>query len=133
MKSGSKPALRLAAALLLFAATASVAVSVVSRRLQRGPSGGPTEITISPSAGGEGVTFIGGPGRLLIVDSAPESARVVVAGVAVGATPWSADWKCEPGAKVEVRIERPTFKPFATSVTCQDGTTRVSATLERAR
>lgn len=130
---GPKAALRLAAAVLLFAAVTAIAISVVNRRLARRQPTNPTELTIAPAAASDGVAFIAGPGRLLIVDSRPESARVVVGGVAVGATPWSADWTCEVGAPVEVRIERAGFRPFAASATCQDGTTRVSATLERGR
>lgn len=123
--------LRLAAALLSFAATTAVAISVVSRRLAR-PSES-KEIIIAPTAAAEGLTFIAGPGRVLIVDSVPEGSRVLVGGTAVGATPWSSDWKCEPGAAVEVRVERPGFKAFSTSAPCQDGTTRVSATLTKAK
>lgn len=124
--------LRLAAAVLLFSATTAVAISVVSRRLQRG-SREAREIAIAPTAASEGLTFIAGPGRLLIVDSIPEGSRVLVGGTAVGATPWSADWKCDSGDAVEVRIERPGFKTFSTSALCQDGTTRVSATLSKGK
>lgn len=121
--------LRLAAALLTFAASASVAISVVNTRLSKASP--KPDIVIVPSAGTEGTTYVPGPGRLLLVDSTPTGARVSVAGQRVGTTPWSSDWACTDGEAVQVVVEREGSQPHTSVAICQSGTTRIAVTLER--
>ncbi len=121
--------LRLAAALLVFAASASVAISVVSTRLAK--STPRPDLVIVPSAGSDGTTYAPGPGRLLLVDSTPTGARVSVGGKSVGTTPWSSDWTCAEGEAVQVVVERAGSQPHTTVAICQSGTTRIAVTLER--
>ncbi|MDP1921086.1 MAG: PEGA domain-containing protein [Myxococcales bacterium] len=122
--------LRLAAALLAFAASASVAISVVNTRLSK--SSPRPDVVIVPSAGTEGTTYVPGPGRLLLVDSTPTGARVSVGGKRVGTTPWSSDWACTDGEAVHVVVEREGSQPHDSVAICQSGTTRIAVTLERA-
>ena len=121
--------LRLAAAVLVFAATVSVALSVVNTRLAR--SEPKPDLVIVPSAGGDGTTYTPGPGRLLLVDSTPTGARVSVAGKSVGTTPWSSDWACSDGEAVQIVVERAGAQPHTSVAICQPGTTRIAVTLER--
>ncbi|MBE2249705.1 MAG: PEGA domain-containing protein [Myxococcus sp.] len=122
--------LRLAAALLLFAATVSVAITVVGERLSKAAGPGP-DVIIVPSGGADGTTFTPGPGRLLLVDSTPPGALVSVAGKRVGETPWSSDWSCTEGEAVRLVVEKAGFGPHAAVAICQQGTTRLAVTLER--
>lgn len=124
--------LRLAAAVLAFAATLAVAIPVVNARLSKRPGAEPTNVIIAPSQG-DGVTLTPGPGRLLFVDSTPDGAKVKVKGELVGTTPWSSDWSCTEGERVSVVVERQGYQPHSEVVTCQQGTTRVAVTLERAK
>lgn len=121
--------LRLAAAVLFFAATASVAISVVTTRLAK--SSPKPDVVIVPSAGTDGTTYTPGPGRLLLVDSTPSGARVSVAGKSVGTTPWSSDWSCSEGEAVQVVVERAGSQAHTTVAICQSGTTRIAVSLER--
>ena len=123
--------LRLAAALLVFAASASVAISVVSTRLAKSKSTPRPDIVIAPSAGSDGTTHVPGPGRLLLVDSTPTGARVSVGGKSVGTTPWSSDWTCTEGEAVQVVVERAGSQLHTTVAICQSGTTRIAVTLAR--
>lgn len=122
--------LRLAAALLAFAASVSVAISVVTTRLSKAAPR--QDVVIVPSAGTEGTTYVPGPGRLLLIDSTPTGARVSVAGKSVGTTPWSSDWTCADGEAVHVVVEREGSQPHDSVAICQSGTTRIAVTLERA-
>lgn len=124
--------LRLAAAVLVFAATLAIAVPIVTARLARPTPTGPTQVIIAPTAA-DGITVIPGPGRVLFVDSDPAGAKVTVSGKAVGATPWSSDWTCEEGEAVQVKVERSGSLPHTTVVACQAGTTRIAVTLEAAK
>jgi hypothetical protein len=128
MSTTARAPLRLAGAVLLFAATASVAITVVHRRLEAAPRAGET---ITPSTPVEGVSHVEGPGRVLVIDSTPGGARVWLDGEGVGTTPWSSDWKCEDGKVVQLRIERSGLRPFTGTAACRQGTTRISATLGR--
>lgn len=123
--------LRLAAAILLFGASASVAVTVVTARL-RG-SYLPTLETVLVPSSGAGVTVTPGAGRVLLVDSVPEGGIITIGGTVVGQTPWSSDWQCTPGKPVQVLVERPGYLAQATTVGCQEGSTRIAVTLESAR
>lgn len=120
-----RAALRLGAAVLLFAATASVAVAVVSTRLRR-----PAQDTIiAPEAVTNGLAYAPGPGRTLLVDSSPSGANVSLGGALVGTTPWSSDWTCIEGEAVEIVVERGA-KRHRTVAVCQGGTTRLRVKLE---
>jgi len=121
--------LRLAAAVLFFAATASVAISVVSTRLAK--SVAKPDVVIVPSAGTDGTTYTPGSGRLLLVDSTPSGASVSLGGKSVGTTPWSSDWVCDGGEAVQVVVARAGSQPHTTVAICQSGTTRIAVTLER--
>jgi|JI10StandDraft_1071094.scaffolds.fasta_scaffold37560_6 hypothetical protein len=127
-----RAALRLAAAVLCFAATLAVAIPVVNARLSKRPGNQPTNIIIAPTQG-DGITVTPGEGRLLFVDSSPDGAKVKVKGEVVGTTPWSSDWACQEGEPVQVVIERQGFLPRTNVVACQAGTTRIAVTLERAK
>lgn len=125
--------LRLAAAILVFAATLAVAIPVVSERLsKRAATATPTQVIITPTKG-DGITVTPGPGRVLFVDSTPDGAKVSVAGKPVGTTPWSSDWTCVEGEAVQVKLERQGSLPHTTVVACQQGTTRIAVSLESAR
>lgn len=125
--------LRLAAAVLVFAATLAIAILVVGARLAQQPKGStPTQIILAPTTS-DGITVIPGPGRVLFVDSDPPGAKVTVSGKAVGSTPWSSDWTCAEGEAVQVKVERQGSLPHTVVVACQQGTTRVAVTLEPAK
>ncbi len=125
-------ALRLAAAVLCFAATLAVAIPVVNARLSKRPGNEPASTIIAPTQG-DGITVTPGAGRLLFVDSTPDGAKVKVKGELVGTTPWSSDWACEDGETVQVVVERQGFLAHTNVVACQAGTTRIGVTLERAK
>lgn len=130
--SSRNAALRLAAAVLCFAATLAVAIPVVNARLSKRPGNEPTSTIIAPTQA-DGITVTPGPGRLLFVDSSPEGAKVKVKGELVGTTPWSSDWSCDEGEQVQVVVERQGYQPRTNVVACQAGTTRIGVTLERAK
>lgn len=125
-------ALRLAAAVLGFAACLAVAIPVVGARLSKRPGNESIPLIIAPTQG-DGITVTPGAGRLLFVDSSPEGAKVKVKGETVGTTPWSSDWSCEEGETVAVVLERQGYLPRTNVVACQSGTTRIAVTLERPR
>ncbi|MBL8919568.1 MAG: PEGA domain-containing protein [Myxococcaceae bacterium] len=124
--------LRLAAAVLVFAATLAIAVPVVTARLARPKATEPTQVILAPT-GSDGITVIPGAGRVLFVDSNPAGAKVTVSGKPVGATPWSSDWSCVDGEAVQIVVERAGSLPHTTVVACQQGTTRIAVTLEAAK
>lgn len=124
--------LRLAAALLVFAASLSIAIPIITARLAQPKASTPTQIIIAPTKS-DGITVIPGPGRVLFVDSDPAGAKVTVSGKAVGTTPWSSDWSCADGEAVQVKVERQGSLPNTTVVACQQGTTRIAVSLEPAK
>jgi hypothetical protein len=79
-------------------------------------------VTISPrqattNADGERVAPFHGFG--LSVESTPAGASVRVSGSDVGQTPIVTTVACAPGRDVEVRVEKPGFKPVRRAVRCR--------------
>jgi hypothetical protein len=66
------------------------------------------------------------------VDSEPAGARVIVNGEDLGETPLVTSVHCEPGTKVQLRIEKPPLAPARRVTTCRaDTLVELSAKLRR--
>ncbi|MDP1829117.1 MAG: PEGA domain-containing protein [Archangium sp.] len=88
---------------------------------------------IVPSVAQEGVVVTPGRGRLLFVDSTPGGAAVRLDGAARGETPFSTDFACQEGQPAVLELEKAGYRPSRFELDCVSGSTRVSATLKRAR
>jgi hypothetical protein len=56
------------------------------------------------------------------VESEPAGARVIVNGEDLGETPLVASVRCDPGAKVQLRVEKPPLAPATRTTTCRADT-----------
>lgn len=144
MKAGAQaPARRkatpaeLGAAACFFVATVVLTATLVQHRLalrRDKPGDDPLAGTIIvPSVAQEGVVVTPGKGRLLSVDSSPGGAAVRLDGAARGETPFSTDFACQEGQHLVLELEKPGYRPARFELDCVSGSTRVSATLKKAR
>jgi hypothetical protein len=88
---------------------------------------------IVPSVAQEGVVVTPGRDRLLSVDTTPSGAAVRLDGAARGETPFSTDFACQAGQPVVLELVKPGYRPVRFELDCVGGSTRVSATLKKAR
>ena len=114
-----------------------LAVTLVSARLAHrevksggDPLGG---TVIVPSIEQEGVVVTPGPGRLLFVDTTPSGAELLLDGTRRGETPFSTDFACQEGQPTRLELKKPGFQVAHFELDCVRGSTRVSATLKKAR
>ena len=125
------------AAVCFFVATLVLTATLVQHRLaqrQDPVKDDPLAGTIIvPSVAQEGVVVTPGRGRLLSVDSTPGGAGVRLDGAARGETPFSTDFACQEGQKLVLEVEKPGYRPARFELDCLSGSTRVLATLKKAR
>lgn len=127
----------LGAAVCFFLATTVLTATLLQHRLaqrQQSAKDDPLAGTvIVPPVAQEGVVVTPGPGRLLSVDSTPAGAAVRLDGAARGETPFSTDFACQAGVPTVLELEKPGYRPARFELDCVSGSTRVSATLKKAR
>lgn len=128
MSANRSSVLKLASSILVFAASTSVAISVVGARMSKSKAKG--QVTVITPSSAAGVSVTPAADRALSVDSVPEGAIVSVAGTVLGQTPFTMTWPCKSGDAVSVQLERPGFAQRTVVVGCQDGHTRISAKLD---
>jgi hypothetical protein len=142
VKAASAPAPRrkaspaeLGASVFFFVAAVVLAGMLAQHRLEQRarPAEDPLANMIVPSVAQEGVTVRPGPGRLLSVDTTPEGAVVLLDGALRGETPFSTDFACQEGTPTVLELTHPGYQRTRFELNCVGGTTRVSATLKRAR
>lgn len=106
--------------------------AVVQRRMSAKGAGdvlGGTVIT--PTEVADGVTVTPGSARLLLVESTPEGAALVLDGTVLGETPYSSDFRCEGDKPTALEVKKAGFATARFSLACVKGSTRVSVKLKR--
>jgi hypothetical protein len=131
------PPAEFAATVFLFLAALVLAGTVAQQRLAHRSPGAEADVlagtTLVPSEAEEGVTVTPGPGRLLLVESTPTGAQVLLDDLPLGETPYSSDFHCHADRPSVLELKKPGYSPARFTLKCADGSTRVSVTLKRAR
>ena len=113
--------LRLTSALAVLLAAIVLVVPLVDLRLARM---GHHESVLAPLGLGGSTTRQGNANdtQLILVDSTPEGAQVLIDGELEGETPVSTDLHCTAGTDVAVEVKRAGYHTYKAKVRCAKGT-----------